>query len=331
MAEILLYSSLYSSSVASLIKEMEAAKGEDMTLRVNSPGGEVFQTYGLVAKYQEHPKRKVIKVDGIAASSAAFLCCYADEVECLDVSSFLFHRAAFWYEDNPTYFTDDIKAALNEMNAQLRAAMESKMTAADFEKETGVSYDSLFSLDSRIDVSLNAKQAKKLGLVQTVTKITPAKRKDIEAMAMQFAANHVWIPEAEATEIPQPPTPKILKPNTMTIEKLKAEHPDVYAAAVKEGVTAERDRVGSFLAFIDVDPETVAKGIKAGDNLTATAMAELSRKEFNKKASIKAEDENAPAVTTEQPTAPATPQTEAAKKLEAFNAEVDAKLGLGKK
>lgn len=116
----------------------------------------------------------------------------------------------------------------------------------------------------------------------------------------------------------------------MTIQELKAAHPEAYAAAVKEGVTAERDRVGSFLAFIDVDAEAAVKGIKDGGALTATATAEFSLKAINKQAGAKAESENAAPVTTEEAPKPEAAKSDAEKKMAAFNAEVDAKLGLVK-
>jgi len=335
MKEILLYYTIYSSTAADLIRAMDAAKDSDIEMRVNSGGGETYTTYGIIAKFLENKNNKKLKVDGFAGSMAAFLCCYADDVECLDVSTFVFHRAAFYYEENPNYFTPEVKAEVIEINKNLRAAMEAKMSAAEWEAETGVSYDAMFSLDDRIDVRITAKQAKKLGLVSKVNKITPTQSRQVNAMSMQIAAQYnqppILLPVSAETPEPQAPTPtKILKPNTMTIQEFKAAHPEAYAAAVKEGVTAERDRVGSFLAFIDVDPAEVAKGIKSGEALTATATAEFSRKEFNIKAGIKAAGENAPEVITEEPAPPATPPTEAAKKMAAFNAEVDAKLGLAK-
>lgn len=337
MKEILLYYTIYSSTAVDLIRAMDAAKDGDLEMRINSGGGETYTTYGIIAKFLENKNNKKLKVDGFAGSMAAFLCCYADEVECLDVSAFVFHRAAFWYEENPNYFTPEVKAELIEINKNLRAAMEAKMSAAEWEAETGVSYDAMFSLDDRIDVKINAKQAKKLGLVNKVNKITPTQRKQVEAMSMQIAAkyNQPALLLPVSAETPEPPTATkpttILKPNTMTKEQFIAEHPELYAAAVKEGVEQEKDRVGSLLAFIDVDREAVVKKIADGEKLTATAQAEFTVKLTNKLAGIKAEGENAKDITTEEAEKPATPQTEAAKKLEAFNAEVDAKLGLGKK
>lgn len=331
--EILLYSYMYDFMIANIITEINAAEGQEIKLRVNTPGGDVLDSYGLVAKLKEQKIDPSIMVDGKANSMGAFLCCYFNKVKALNVSTLTFHRAAYpqWFESNPIYFTTEAKASLEKVNKDLREAMEGKIKAADWKKETGYTIDQLFSMDGRIDVTIDADQALRLGLIEEIVNITPEKRAEIENKVYAIAAFAAGIKPAETPEAPTATQPtKILKPNTMTIQELKAAHPEAYAAAVKEGVTAERDRVGSFLAFIDVDPAEVAKGIKSGEALTATATAEFSRKEFNIKAGIKAAVENAPEVTTEEPAPPATPPTEAAKKMAAFNAEVDAKLGLAK-
>lgn len=79
--EILLYSSIYSYSITDFINQMEAAKGDEVKVRVNCPGGEVYAGFGAIAKFNEHPKAKSIQVDGRADSFAAIICCCAETVD----------------------------------------------------------------------------------------------------------------------------------------------------------------------------------------------------------------------------------------------------------
>lgn len=276
--EILLYDYVYSYSTADVISKMDEYKDDDIVLRVNSKGGEVYAAYGIMAKFLEHQNSKIIRVDGIAASMGAFLCCAADSVECLDVSTFLFHRASMgsWFENQPELFTAELRQQLTSMNAQLRALMEGRFTAEKWEKVTKTTLDDLFSLESRIDVTLTAKQAKALGLVSKINPITPEKKAEIESLVMGFAA--MTIPEVPKAEIP---TPKITvqKQNIkMNIQQLKADHPEVYEAVYNLGVTAEKDRVEAYLEFADVDPVAVKAGIAEGKQITAKEMAAFSRK-----------------------------------------------------
>lgn len=318
--EILFYQPIYDDSVAAFIGSMEDAKNEDVTIRVNTPGGSVYAGYGMFAKFAEHTKGKLVKVDGRAFSGGAFFACYADDVECLDVSEFLFHRAALpdWFENDPKLFTDDMKASLAKMNEGLKGAMTAKVDSAKFQAVTGKTIDELFSMDSRLDVRLSAAQAKEIGLVNRITPITPVKKAEINAYYASFGMA-AFYPEAETRSI-------ITKTeHKMTLAELKLQHPEAFAAAQTEAVTNERDRVNAWMAYVDLDPEAVAAGIKEGKEITRTVQAEMARKEFSK--------ERIAAIVADNPAAIATPEAEANataadKELADFTAEVRKGAGL---
>ncbi len=271
--EILLYSALYSYTASQFINELEANKDKEIVIRLNTPGGVVYDAYGMFAKLKEHKGKKTIKVDGMAASGGAFFLCYADSAECLDVSEFLFHRAAYgsWIENNKDYFTEEMKTALIKMNSNLRAAMEGKFTAEKWQEVTGVSLDDLFSLENRIDVRLDANQALKLGLVNKITTITPEKKAEIEALSEMTAAAafSVTTTPIQATNT---------NTHTMTLEQLKKEHPEAYAQAVQSGVAQERERVEALVVFAHIDIEAVKTAITDGKAFTPKEMAEFALK-----------------------------------------------------
>lgn len=325
MKEILLYSGVYSYTASQFINELEANKGSDITIRVNTPGGDVYAAYGMIAKFQEHVGKKKIKVDGVAASAGAFLTCYADDVESLDVSEFLFHRAAYpsYIESDERYFTPEKRASLQRINEALRSAMESKVTSDKWKEVTGISLDDIFSLDQRIDVLVTAEQAKSLGLVSRINKITPEKRAEIEALS--FASATASMASRYPTIEPEKANPKtVIK---MTLEQLKAEHPTVYAQALKEGVEQERDRVSAFLAFLEFDTEGVSQAIKDGSAMTQKHMAEFSVKAVTA-AKLQAIEAKSPAeVPNPIPGAGGTNENPA---MAAFENEVDGLLGIGK-
>ena len=52
----------------------------DITLRINSPGGEVFEAVAIVNLLRDHNARITARVDGLAASAASFLAVAADEL-----------------------------------------------------------------------------------------------------------------------------------------------------------------------------------------------------------------------------------------------------------
>lgn len=50
-----------------------------LTVRINSPGGEVFEAVAIMNLLRDHDARIVARVDGLAASAASFLAASADE------------------------------------------------------------------------------------------------------------------------------------------------------------------------------------------------------------------------------------------------------------
>jgi ATP-dependent protease ClpP protease subunit len=321
--DILLYGEIYSGSARSFIDALGDAGDNDVTVRVNTNGGDVDYGYGMIAKFKELKGRKLVKVDGSATSMGAFFTLYADEVEALDVSNFTFHRAAYpeWVERDAKMMEGYREQVLTKANKDLRAALESKVDAAQWESITGVSIDAMFSRDSRVDVLLTAQQAKKLGIVSKINTLTTQKKAEIEARLVAMGEQVTGLRLAAKVE---PNTNPNLK--AMTIETLKAEHPEVYAAAHKAGVTQERDRVGAWAVFADVDVKAVTEGIKSGEGITATATAEFSRKAFAA-GQVTALEQNSPNSTaTTEPVAPDDPN--ANPELAALEASVNNLLNI---
>lgn len=278
--EILLYNPIYSYTAGDFINEMEANKGNDVCVRINCPGGEVFAAMGMIAKFAEHTKNKKVKVDGRAASAAAFMLCYASDVECLDASEFLFHRAAFpsWVEDDKKMFTDDMKASLLRSNDMLRKAMSSKMDISKFEALTGTTLDAMFSLDSRIDVTLNASQAQEVGLVSKVIPLSPAKKAEINAICGTVGLAAFYAEPTAVTPTPPKQIIQTTKNKSMNAAEIKAAHPEAYAEILAAGAQAESTRTKTWLAWFGkkgVDASAIMKGIKEGSELTADVAMEF--------------------------------------------------------
>jgi len=184
---------------------MHDAEG-DITVRLNTGGGEPDYGFGMVAKFKEYTGKKTVKIDGKAYSMGAYIAMYADDVEALDVSNLMIHRAAYptWFEESE-YFTDGLRQNLVDTNKSLEAALRGKIDVEEFEKLKDVKVKDIFSMDDRIDVFLTAKEAKKIGLVSKIIKITPSKAAEINShvkIAAEIAADlTVTAPEAEKKDI----------------------------------------------------------------------------------------------------------------------------------
>lgn len=65
-----------------------------INLRINSPGGEVFEAVAIMNQLRSHSARVVATVDGVAASAASFIAASADEVIMGRNSEMMIHDGA---------------------------------------------------------------------------------------------------------------------------------------------------------------------------------------------------------------------------------------------
>ena len=176
---------------------------------------------------KEHGNVTVI-LDGMAASMGAFILPFAKKVVAYDMAQVMLHRADAYTGDD-----EGLKNMLAEVNKNLRTKIDKTVDSETFETVTGYTMDQLFDPESRLDVWLTAKQAKKIGLVDEVKPMTPE-------VAAQIAAH--FKPVAEEPK-PQAQTSTNSNSNTMTIQELKGKHPEIYNSIVAEAQQNEKDRV----------------------------------------------------------------------------------------
>ena len=84
------YQELDSSSLVSLL-----AKQPERTIlmRINSPGGSVFDGVAIHSALLHHKGQVTARIEGIAASAASFLTTAADTIEIAKAGSYMIHRA----------------------------------------------------------------------------------------------------------------------------------------------------------------------------------------------------------------------------------------------
>jgi len=325
ITEVLLYGNIYAESASNFINSLNDINDDDeLIVRVNSDGGSPEYGFGMIAKFIEHKGKKTVKIDGKAYSAGAFFALYADNVEALDVSEFLIHRAAYpnWFEGSES-FTDELKGNLERINGSLKKALESKVDAKLFEQITDTKISEIFAMDSRKDVFLTAKQAKELGIVTKINKITPAKKAEIEAKMIEVGASKPFITETEIEK-------EEIKLEKMDLNELKSKFPSVYAEAFNEGLKSEKDRVEAILVYQHIDAKGVKEAIESGEVLSAKAREEFALKAMTstKLAALEAESAEG-VVTAENPVKEKETKEDA--ELKAFMAEVDSYLKIEKK
>ena len=74
--------------------EIEKANGKPLNIHINSYGGEVFEGFAIYNNLKSYTGRKVVYVDGIAASIASVIAMAGDEVYMNKASMLMIHNAS---------------------------------------------------------------------------------------------------------------------------------------------------------------------------------------------------------------------------------------------
>jgi ATP-dependent protease ClpP protease subunit len=339
--EILIYGLIHSYSVTEMMKAMaDVEPSDEMLLRINTDGGQPQDGFGLAAKFAEFTGSKTIQVDGRAYSTGLFLLCYAETVNALDVSSFMVHRAGYaeWYERSE-FFTPEVKANIVAINKDLERAFRGKIDVEKFEEIKGVSIKDIFDIDKpRTDVFFTAQEAKKIGLVNNITKITPTALKQINAQMHEIAAKytggeiHQNIVESVVADLSDKKTeqPQIKNSKKMNKQELLAAHPEICAELIADGAAKEKSRVDAWMVNLAIDANAVKTGIDGGGEFTQKDMAEFGQKQMAiiAKGGLEADSNLNKNINVDENNnnggAPIVPPTE----MDAISAKINAHLGI---
>lgn len=95
--------SFFGVSANQFVKDLNAIKAPVINLRINSPGGDVFDGRAIATAISQHPSKVIAHVDGLAASAASYVAIAADEVVMAPGAFMMIHKAwtlAFGNQDD---------------------------------------------------------------------------------------------------------------------------------------------------------------------------------------------------------------------------------------
>lgn len=150
------------------VKDLNGIDADTIHLRVNSPGGSVFDARAIYTALKQHKAKVVAHIDGIAASAASFIVLAADEVEIVDGGFFMIHNAMNLV-DIIGYFNtsdhDQLSADLDKSKQMLAKVDESLVN--DYAKKTGLGKDEIRSM-MEAETWLDAGEAVEKGFADRV-------------------------------------------------------------------------------------------------------------------------------------------------------------------
>lgn len=114
-------------SAKDLVPQLAALDVDTIHLRINSPGGDVFDGRAMANALRNHKAHIVAHIDGQAASAATYVALAADEVEIAEGGFFMIHNAWTMSMGNAEDFKKSA-ALLDQIDASI---------VADYQRKTG--------------------------------------------------------------------------------------------------------------------------------------------------------------------------------------------------
>ena len=129
----------------------------DLTVWVNSPGGDVFAASQIYTMLRNHKGKVTVKIDGIAASAASVVAMAGDETLIAPTGMLMIH--------NPSTVAFGNKEAMQKAIELLDEVKESIINA--YEEKSGLSRSKIARMMDE-ETWLNAKKAKEMGFVDGI-------------------------------------------------------------------------------------------------------------------------------------------------------------------
>lgn len=257
----------YPSIIAALAEAEANPDVEQIVMRFDSGGGAVNGMFDAIAAMQTTKKPIKAIVGTMAASAAYGLASQADEIEAHNrassvgsigvvVDTFVDESRVSITSTNAPNKRPDLSTELGKATvvAQLDAIAELLDEAVAEGRKTTIKK---VNADFGEGGILLADEALKRGMIDSISTNKPA-----------TATNGG----------------KQQEQRSMDLKTLKAQHPDVYAAAAQEGRTEERDRVGAHLTMGEAsgDMKTAIGAVQDGSAMTATLQAKYMAAGMNR-------------------------------------------------
>lgn len=142
------------------IEDISAYKDKDLSVRINSGGGDVFAAQAIHSVIKSHPKNVTVHVDGMCASAATIIACAGDKVIMPKNAIYMIHNpmVSLW----GAYNTDELAKMANVLETV-------KQTIVNVYQDK-VGKDNIDDIVSMMDEEswLTAEEAKNLGLVDEI-------------------------------------------------------------------------------------------------------------------------------------------------------------------
>jgi ATP-dependent protease ClpP protease subunit len=248
--EIIIYGSIGESwwgeniTAESFLKEIEKnEKAKNILVRLNSPGGNVFDGIAIYNQLRRLKGHKTVKIEGICASIATVIAMAGDEIIMDEVSDFMIH--------DPTAMASGTEEDMQKTANVLALIKDNIVTAYMTKVKDTITKEDVAILMTN-ETWMTPPVALEKGFITNIEKSAPTPP-EIKAEVFPGFFNYFKAPKqfkniAESSTIESHEAPKTKhkeEKKAMNKEELKNQFPDVYAEIVNEGATGERNRMAA--------------------------------------------------------------------------------------
>ena len=273
------------------LEDLEAVKGKsNITIKINSCGGDLYTGIAIHNAIKGLAGHKVVVVEGIAASAASVIACAGDEVQVYPGSMVMIHGVAGLLMD---YYTlADLKKLQKDFDASERAIAEI------YHAKTGIAVEQLRTMMTR-ETWMVGQEAIDNGFADTLLEgdgpdvsvsadkqvlLVAGIRHNIKGLhnvpsTIRINSIHAAPAAGNKHAAAKNDGPKKEDNKTMTLEEMRAQHPDVVAQIEQQAAETARTQERARIEAIDsiaasVGDAQLVRDAKYGENpLTAEQLA----------------------------------------------------------
>ena len=245
---------------------------EEITVRINSGGGDVFAAVAIYTRLKEHKAKITVKIDGWCASAATIIAMAGDTIEISVGGIFMIHDPAAGVLGY--YKADELKKIADELETIKQSIVNCYMTVSDKSEEEIKSLmtdETWFTGQEAVEAGF----CTAVMFTEVQTEVEDAEKVIVNSIPISISGFHT-VPKGllgyANSHNNKPNAENSKEDKKMTLEELKKNHPEV-ANAYKNEIMAGMGGADQTAA---VDAERAR--IKAIDEITLPGFEDMANK-----------------------------------------------------
>jgi ATP-dependent protease ClpP protease subunit len=186
-------------------RELAEVDAEEITVRLNSPGGDVFDGIAILNALRSHPAAVTVQVDGLAASAASFIAQAGDRIVMQRQAQMMIHDASGLCIGQAVDM-EQMRALLDKISANIASVYADRAGGGAKKWRTAMLAETWYSAQEAVDA----------GLADEVAPLPAKKDQPAAAATWDLSvfrhAGREHAPAPTAAAAPDPATPEHLDP-----------------------------------------------------------------------------------------------------------------------